>query len=100
MHSAGLAAGVVVVADSHAGQVLDTTGEVLASLQDFFAKWKSVSDQLGFVVHAVDAIAEVCSFPRLTETMIHYFVAPPLRQDRLECDLLYSDGRMPLSVIS
>jgi len=61
MKSAGVAIKVVGVSDN-VEQVLGTVGEVIPSIE-FLAKWKVVSDQLGFVVRAVDAIAEVRDFP-------------------------------------
>jgi len=54
----------VVDASKNVGPILDTTAQAVTSVQRFLDKCKAVSDRLGFVVGAVDAIVEVCSsFP-------------------------------------
>ena len=62
MSNARLATSVVSGVSDNVTQVLDTAGKVIPSIK-FLAKCKVVSDNLGFVVRAVDAIAEVCSLP-------------------------------------
>ena len=62
---------------------------------DFLSKCKIVSDRLGFVVRAVDTLAEVYPFPSNMPRLIHCSVGSPIRQDGLECDLIYSNGRVP-----
>ena len=60
MNTSDLAVEIVGVSNN-VGEGLDTAFKAAASVQGFFAKCKIVSDQLGFVVRAVDKIAEVCS---------------------------------------
>jgi len=79
---------------SHVQNIKDEAVKVKRN-QDFLDKCKTISDQLGFVVSAVDAIAEVCPFssemPGLTD--ITAFQGSPICQDCLERDLVYSEGR-------
>lgn len=60
MNPAGLTVGISSVFND-VGQVVDTT-ENLAPSIDILAKCKVVSERLGFVVQAVEAIAEVLFF--------------------------------------
>jgi len=73
-------------------RVLDTIG-VIPSL-DFLSKCKVVSDRLGFIVRALDTVAEVCfkSPSKKMPSLNHCFVGSPICQDCLECDLIYSNG--------
>jgi len=79
---------------SHLQNIKDEAVKVKRN-QDFLDKCNTISSQLGFVVSAVDVIAEVCPFssemPGLTD--ITAFLGSPICQDRLECDLVYSKGR-------
>ena len=59
MSNAGLAVSIVGGVSDNINQVLDTAGQTIPSIE-FLAKCKIVSDHLGFVVRAVDTIAEVC----------------------------------------
>ena len=54
---------VVVRVSDTVGQVLDPAGKATPSVQKFHAKCVVGGNRLDFVVHAVAAIAEVCSFP-------------------------------------
>jgi len=56
--------GVAGAADG-IGEALDTAGKVVTFTQDFLGKCQFVSYQLGFIVGAVDEIAEVRSFPSI-----------------------------------
>jgi len=68
--------------------------EVVPSMRVFLDKCKVVSDRLECVVRAVDAIAEVCpassKMPGIAR--IHCFLGSPIRQDRLEYHIFYSQG--------
>jgi len=55
----------VVNASENVGPVLDTTVQVVTSVQRFLDKCKIVGERLDFVVGAVDTIVEVCSFPSI-----------------------------------
>jgi len=57
-----LAVSIVGGVSDNINQVLDTSGKVIPSVE-FLAKCNTVSDHLGFVVRAVDSIAEVCPLP-------------------------------------
>jgi len=60
-HASEVTSGVAGAADG-VGEALDTAGKVVTYTHDFLRKCQFVSDQLGFIMGAVDKIAEVCSF--------------------------------------
>jgi len=64
--------------------------------QDLLDKCKIVSNKLGFVVSAVDVIAEVCPFPSKMpgSTDITAFLGSPICQDCLERDLVYYESNL------
>ena len=80
MITPGLAAQVATVSDG-VGAVVDAADTGFDSMQDFLAKCKAVSDRLDFVMHAVDAIAEVwpasSKMSRRTENTICRFTHTP-----------------------
>jgi len=57
MINPGLALGIVNVSDN-IGQVFDTAGKIIPSI-NFLTKWNVVAERLGFVMRALDGIAEV-----------------------------------------
>ena len=48
-----------------AGEALNTAGNLVTFTGDFLGKCRFLSDRLGFIVGAVDKVAEVCSFPSI-----------------------------------
>jgi len=59
----GFAAGVAKTYKDNKtiGNTLDTTEKSVISVKVFLEKWQVVSDRLGFVMHALKPISEVCS---------------------------------------
>jgi len=54
-------AACVVPVSKTIGNALNTTEKVVTSVNAFVGKWNIVIDRLGFVMHALKPISEVCS---------------------------------------